>query len=118
MEGLVRQRQAPRNAFIPKPIDVQRLFALDVDDDIWEDAGLDDEDGVIPPWLGDNNVRKGIRSVLMLDRCVEEEHRLVNERASMQLWMHEEWETVQRAIAMNGTVVASLAKVLFICATQ
>ena len=71
------------------------LFKLDVDDDIWQDVGLtdDNDDGntEIPPWLGSECVRKGIRSLLELDRCMEERRRLISENISMRQWMREEW---------------------------
>ncbi|KAF9503047.1 hypothetical protein BS47DRAFT_1310309, partial [Hydnum rufescens UP504] len=47
-----------KNAIIPPPIDMKGLFGLDVNNDIWQDIGLaDDEfDGTVPPWLGDEDV--------------------------------------------------------------
>jgi hypothetical protein len=103
MSGLVRQKEAPWHAFVPQPIDPQKLFGLDADNDIWQDTGLDgDEDGAVPLWLGSDNVRMGINHRLMLDRCLEEESRLKRERANMQLWLYEEWDVLQRAISANG----------------
>ncbi|KAJ3709644.1 hypothetical protein DFJ43DRAFT_1162491 [Lentinula guzmanii] len=37
---LIEQRKATRNAVPPKAIDMDKLFSLDVDDDIWLDIGL------------------------------------------------------------------------------
>jgi hypothetical protein len=103
MQTLAKQWKAPRSLFVPQPIDSKKLFALDVDDNIWQDAGLDgEEDGMVPLWLGNEDVRKGIKYLLVLDRCLEEEIRLKQERAAMQLWLREEWEILQRAIAANG----------------
>jgi hypothetical protein len=111
MRTLVSQCQAPRKAFVPQPIDPQKLFALDVDDDIWQDAEFDDEEGVgVPLWLGSDDVRKGIKHLLTLDRCFEEESRLKQERAAMQLWMHEEWEILQGAIATHGVYIGKDAR--------
>jgi hypothetical protein len=104
MQTLVQQQQAPRNVFIARPIDAQKLFALDVDDEIWQDTGLDgEEDGAVPLWLGSDDVRKGIQNLLTLDRCKEEEIRLRKERFAMQVWIREEWDTLQRALIVNGT---------------
>ncbi|KAF9506854.1 hypothetical protein BS47DRAFT_1367076 [Hydnum rufescens UP504] len=52
-----------KNAIIPPPIDMKGLFGLDVNNDIWQDIGLtnDEFDGTVPPWLGDEDVRNGIR---------------------------------------------------------
>jgi len=77
------------------------LFRLDVDDDIWQDIGLTDEiDNMenIPNWLGDDNVRVGIKALLEHDCCVEEITRVKHERTCMQEWFQEEWMIVQIAI--------------------
>ncbi|KAF9506804.1 hypothetical protein BS47DRAFT_1304764 [Hydnum rufescens UP504] len=55
----LRGRQGiPRNAVIPPPIDIKGLFNLDVDNDIWQDVGLADDEfeGKVLPWLGDEDV--------------------------------------------------------------
>ena len=50
------------------------LFALDIDDAIWQDVGLAGEDLMDPPlWMCDEDVRRGIKALLELDRCLEEE---------------------------------------------
>jgi hypothetical protein len=105
MGDLVRRKQAPRNSVLPRPIDTHSLFALDVDDDIWQDAGLDeDEERSVPAWLGREDVCDGIKALLNHDRCLEEENRLQKERAAMQLWTQEEWATLQRARTNHGEV--------------
>jgi hypothetical protein len=72
---------APRRAYLPCPLDMSGLYKMDVDDVIWHDAGLGEEtDGDLPRWMCDENVRKGIKCLLELDRCIEEEHRLQRER--------------------------------------
>jgi len=46
-------------AIKPKKIDKEGLFKLDVDDDIWQDIGLDEDElemREIPKWLADNTV--------------------------------------------------------------
>ena len=40
MQMLIRQRKAPRNSIAPLKIQLEGLFDLDVDDDIWLDVGL------------------------------------------------------------------------------
>ena len=77
---------------------------MDVDDDIWQDIGLtdnNDEDLDIPAWLGDEHVRKGIKSLLELDRCMEEQRRLISECISMRQWLREEWVIVTSAITYS-----------------
>ncbi|KAH9912541.1 uncharacterized protein B0H18DRAFT_1088385 [Fomitopsis serialis] len=108
---LVRQRKAPHFALAPEPIQSNGLFKLDVDDDIWQDVGLEDDDFVvrasgsdesqlaIPRWLGDEAVRSAIKAQLILDRCIEERDHLSVERCTMQQWMQEEWRSLEHAIA-------------------
>ncbi|KAG6814830.1 hypothetical protein H0H93_012082, partial [Arthromyces matolae] len=49
-------------------------------------------------WLGDENTRTGIKAMLELKRCEEEEHRLSLERCSLQEWFFEEWSCLVMAI--------------------
>ena len=104
LETLIKQGFAPRCAVIPYIIEREDFFKLDVDDEIWQDVGLEDMefDGEIPGWLGDDNVREGIKNVLELDRCEEEERRLCKERCAIQEWMQEEWNCTSEAINTCG----------------
>ena len=109
IEKLIQERKAPRGAISPLKIVRENLFLLDVDDDIWQDIGLNDEDdgGSPPLWLADEKVREGIKSLLLLDRCMEEEIRLKRERDAMQDWFMQEWKSVENAIAaahVNGDI--------------
>jgi hypothetical protein len=105
LKSLIRTGKAPPGAIVPQPIEKEGLFKLDVDDEIWQDVGLeDDTEGPVPRWLGDESVRKGIKLMLLLDRCKEEEARLRKERRSMQEWMREEWACLQAAIGNTGMV--------------
>jgi len=83
---------------------MDNLFKLDVDDDIWQDIGLtndNDKDLDIPAWLGDEHVCKGIKFLLELDCCMEEKHQLISECVSMRQWLHEEWVIVTSAITYS-----------------
>lgn len=104
MDRLIHERKAPRGSISPPRIDRKGLFALDVDDDIWQDIGLDDDiAGVQPPlWLCDNQVREGIKALLEHDRCLEEEERLRAECRSMREWFAEEWSVVVAACENTG----------------
>ncbi|KAJ6568559.1 hypothetical protein B0H19DRAFT_1256310 [Mycena capillaripes] len=57
---LIKRKAAPQSAIAPEPIDEKKVWELDVDDAIWQDVGLDDDDdeGDTPIWLSDDNVRK------------------------------------------------------------
>jgi hypothetical protein len=88
---------APANHLVPSIIEKTGLFQLNVDDDIWQDIGLNDDniEGSAPAWLCDENTRKGIKALLELDRCIEEEEHLSKERCVLQEWFMKEWEIVQ-----------------------
>ncbi|KAJ7652934.1 hypothetical protein B0H17DRAFT_1147272 [Mycena rosella] len=99
---LIQDGQAPRGAIAPNPMPAKGIWQLDVDDGIWEDIGLDDDDVEAatepPPWLCDEQVRSGIKAILELDRCDEEDVRLKKETCSLREWFPEEWATVNLAI--------------------
>jgi hypothetical protein len=106
IETLVRKGEAPVDAIIPQKIDRGGLFKLDVDDNIWQDTGLDEElEGPVPLWLGDEGVRGGIKAMLLLDRCLEDEKRLITERCALQEWMMDEWACVQSCIQAAGAFI-------------
>ena len=104
---LIDNGKAPARTLHPNPIDMESLFALDVDDDIWQDIGLEDDsfDTQVPGWLGDESIRAGIKAQLILDRCMEERDRLSRERWTMQIWMQEEWKALEHAIANTGECI-------------
>jgi len=94
LQKLIQAKKAPKGAVAPLEIEVDGLYQLDVDDDIWQDIGLSDdydESLSVPDWLGNERVRMGIKSLLELERCEEEQRRLQHERLAMQEWMLEEW---------------------------
>jgi hypothetical protein len=95
---------APANHLVPTIIEKAGLFQLDVDDDIWQDIGLNDDiiEGSASAWLCDKNTRRGIKALLELDRCIEEEERLSKERCVLQEWFMEEWEIVQIALSTSA----------------
>ncbi|KAK7441208.1 hypothetical protein VKT23_016689 [Stygiomarasmius scandens] len=104
---LIKHGKAPAHAVHPIKIDKATLFALDTDEDVWQDVGLTENgDQLPPPWMVDENVRKGIRAMLELDRCAEESARLRIQRQSLQEWFLEEWEvlmiTMEREIGNTG----------------
>ncbi|KAJ7127206.1 hypothetical protein C8R44DRAFT_830670 [Mycena epipterygia] len=96
----ISKGRAPARAIAPERIESGTLYALDVDDAIWQDVGLlDDDKGVEPPlWLSDDSVRSGIRAMLDLDRANEEDIILAKERRSLRAWFAEEWTIMNVAI--------------------
>ncbi|KAJ7583707.1 hypothetical protein C8J56DRAFT_1005111 [Mycena floridula] len=94
MDRWIQRRPMNSNIVAPMRIEKEGLFDLDVDSPIWDDIGLRDEsEGVepLPGWLADDDIRKGIRCMLELDRCEEEEIRLKEEANALKVWMVEEW---------------------------
>ncbi|KAJ6553756.1 hypothetical protein DFH09DRAFT_1085514 [Mycena vulgaris] len=99
---VIKEGKAPRGAIAPVPIPAKGIWQLDVDDGIWQDVGLDEDDGEpaveLPPWLCDERVRSGIKAMLELDRCNKEDVRLKKERCALQVWFAEEWAVVKVAM--------------------
>ncbi|KAJ7891128.1 hypothetical protein B0H13DRAFT_2234846 [Mycena leptocephala] len=98
---LIKDGKAPRGSIPPVPIPAKGLWQLDVDDAIFQDVGLDDNDdgSTDPPlWLCDDQVHAGIKAVLQLDRCDEEDARLLREKCALRVWFAKEWDTVSKAI--------------------
>ncbi|KAF9520120.1 hypothetical protein BS47DRAFT_1357629 [Hydnum rufescens UP504] len=100
MIKLCSWRGIPWNAVIPPPIDIKGLFNLDVDNDIWQDVGLADDEfeGKVPPWLGDEDVQNGIRLVQELTNCHDELSLCERELYSFQLWFEEESVALMAAL--------------------
>ncbi|KAJ7605716.1 hypothetical protein DFH06DRAFT_947610, partial [Mycena polygramma] len=96
----IKKGRAPRGAIAPERIAKEGLYKLDVDDAIWQDVGLGDDDDSVepPPWLSDDHVRSGIRAVLELERTEEEDVILRKERRSMRSWFIEEWTILNGAM--------------------
>ena len=102
MVALIHQGKAPQGSISPLPIPRDGLFKLDVDDDIWQDIGLnDDSNGLPPAWLADEKVCLGIKSLLELRHCEEENH-LLKERKVLVEWFSEEWNQLQKAKQYAG----------------
>jgi hypothetical protein len=96
-------RKAPQGATVPEKVEMTRLFALDIDDAIWQDVGLADEDLMDPPiWMCNDDVRRGIKALLEIDCCMEEEAHLVHERRALQVWFSEEWKIVMEGCQVTG----------------
>ncbi|KAG6806240.1 hypothetical protein H0H92_012089, partial [Tricholoma furcatifolium] len=98
---LFKAGKAPCHALLPQKIEAKGLFALDVDDAIWQDVGLgmDGGDHTPPVWLSNEKAREGIRALLEYDRCLEEDERLRYELRNLRSWCSEEWQVVNAALA-------------------
>lgn len=101
---LIKDGKAPPGAIAPLQIPKAGMWDLDVDDVIFQEVGLDDrdDDGEPPLWLCDEKVRRGIPALLDLDRCDEEDARLMRENLALRVWFKEEWDLATRAIQAAG----------------
>ncbi|KAJ7336153.1 hypothetical protein DFH08DRAFT_965053 [Mycena albidolilacea] len=95
---LIRDANAPPGSMAPIPIPPKGLWQVDVDDTLFQDVGIDNDTDAPSPWLSDEKVRAGIKALLELDRCDEEDSRLRREKLALQVWFREEWEIITEAI--------------------
>ncbi|KAJ8094200.1 hypothetical protein PM082_023409 [Marasmius tenuissimus] len=78
------------NVPVPKPLPSQLATLRNAElSDLYEDVWVTSSSAP-PRWLTDNNVRKGIRALLILDRCAEERVRLDKEAKNMCFWFRSE----------------------------
>ncbi|KAJ6526360.1 hypothetical protein B0H19DRAFT_1275721 [Mycena capillaripes] len=81
IQKLIVDGKAPQGSVVPLTIPSKGLWQLDVNDAIFQDVGLDDNNNNEPAlWLSDDNVRTGIKAMLELDRCNEKDAQLRRER--------------------------------------
>lgn len=103
IEQMVKHNIAPLGAVVPEQIPAGGLWALDVDDSIWQDIGLQDDSNPTPPlWLKDEKVCTGIQNIPDLDRCLEEESRLQKERCSLQELVRRQWAVLCKVLVLTG----------------
>ncbi|KAG1733270.1 hypothetical protein EDB19DRAFT_1639732 [Suillus lakei] len=102
---LIRRGEAPAGAIAPHSITLTGIFQLDVDDDIWQDVGLDGNDMAPPAWLADENMCTPIKFQLKVDRCNEEGARIMREHCVLQEWMMAEWDALQEARTCAGKFI-------------
>ncbi|KAI6100036.1 hypothetical protein EV401DRAFT_2061677 [Pisolithus croceorrhizus] len=91
LSGMIRLSRAPPGAVPPLPMPSKGLFQLD-------DVGLGEGHSDPPKWLADEDVCKGIRLILEVYCCNEEEKRLPREQSILQEWFAVEWGCVEAAL--------------------
>jgi len=82
---------------LPSPLPT-KLADLQNDQSLLEDVWVTPSIGEIPRWLEDTDVRDGIRAVLKIDRCLEEQRRLGMEADNMCRWFGHELCALELAI--------------------
>ncbi|KAL0057592.1 hypothetical protein AAF712_015755 [Marasmius tenuissimus] len=86
---------------VPSKLPTQLAALRDMETShLWEDVWIAQSD-TPPKWLNDEGVRKGMRSLLLLDRCAEERARLETEAKNLCLWFRRE---LQALMFMKGDV--------------
>ncbi|KAJ7091547.1 hypothetical protein B0H15DRAFT_778059, partial [Mycena belliarum] len=105
-ESLERLRPAQCNIPIPSPLSTQ-LNGLRNDPGLNEDVWITPSAGPIPRWLNDEDVRDGIRSLHVADRCAEEVVRLNLERENLRRWLLEERQDVDSRFVNRSTTSAT-----------
>lgn len=101
MRTIISRQRDGAQRVLPEKIEINGLYKLDIDDSIWQQAGLENNGATVPAWMSDINTGKGIRARLSLDRCLEEEDRIIMERCTLQEWAVEEWEATTQAKALS-----------------
>jgi len=88
------------NASIPPPLDIPGLFNPDANSPMWMDTSLNDHDEthVPPAYLANPKVQEGILGWLGLQRCQEEESRILGEMDGLLGWMSSQIDTINQAL--------------------
>ncbi|KAH6889568.1 hypothetical protein BKA70DRAFT_1120837 [Coprinopsis sp. MPI-PUGE-AT-0042] len=97
INDLILRKRSPANARPLPLVDRSSIFKLDVDDPIWDNSPFDDSVDDVPLWMGNDEMRKGIRLNLEVSRCAEELARLHFECENLQSWARQQWMYVQNA---------------------
>jgi hypothetical protein len=88
---LVCQGDVPASMVLPPKIQMKGLFDLDVDNDIWQDIGLDETRHESPLWLSNDEVRRSIRLMHDVINSKAEIERCIAERTALCTWYTEEY---------------------------
>ena len=84
---------------IPLPLRLPtKLAELRDHSNLMEEVWVSTSETKNQPWLDNPNVRAGIRAMIKLDRCIEEQRRLGYEADNMCAWFRRELGAVELAI--------------------
>lgn len=85
----------------PLPIRLPtELKVLQSDSSLLADVWVTRVSAVVPPWLADTDVRRGIRAILAKDRCLEERRRLGREADNLCRWYGHQLAAVELAMRL------------------
>jgi len=90
------------NTSIPPLLDIPGLFNPDANSPMWMDTSLNDNDEahVPPAYLADPKVQEGILGWLGLQRCQEEESRVLGEMDGLLSWMSSQIDAINQAMSV------------------
>lgn len=100
------------NISMPPLLDIAELFNPDANTAMWMDESLneDDEMTVPPAYLSDPKVQEGILGWLGLQRCEEEESRLIGEMEGLLHWISSQIIAIKQALTVcQGMLLPSIA---------
>lgn len=88
------------SATIPPLLDIPELFNPDANNSMWMDASLNDndEESQPPGYLADPKMQDGILGWLALQRCEEEQSRLLGEMEGLICWISSQIDTINQAL--------------------
>ncbi|OSX55799.1 hypothetical protein POSPLADRAFT_1163054, partial [Postia placenta MAD-698-R-SB12] len=100
-ESLKELKQPEWTITVPLPLPTD-LDALRDDASLLADVWIDPSQAQAPRWLEDVDVRKGIRALLLGDRCLEERRRLGREADNICRWYGSELAAAKLALATSS----------------
>ncbi|KAH8797081.1 hypothetical protein DL96DRAFT_1561949 [Flagelloscypha sp. PMI_526] len=116
MDAEFDAERAPSDAIRPRRISKDELYDLNIDSPIWDNSTLAVEYGDnLSAWAKDVNVRRGIRLMLLVDRCKEELERLKVDRDNLQMFAQQSWLALQW---IHGNAVKEKDEDLAFCIGQ
>lgn len=101
-ESLKELKQPEWTITVPLPLPTD-LDALRDDASLLADVWIDPSQAQAPRWLEDVDVRKGIRALLLGDRCLEERRRLGREADNICRWYGSELAAAKLALATSSS---------------
>ena len=99
MQDLIAHEGAPEGAVVPSQLPSDKLWDLDVDNELWMELARDErhQDDAPCQWLYDQPTQRGIRAMLDVQRSEEEIERLRHEGDSMYRWLRGQAEKLKLA---------------------
>lgn len=86
---------------LPVPLDIAQLFNPDANPEMWNDlVDDDDQSAPLPAYLVFPEVQQGILGWLSLQRCEEEQSRLLAETELLLQWIHNQIQQIKAAQAL------------------